>query len=124
VSADGRYLGEGLVRFTGVDDDLQIPYALEFGLLVSEAREYPPRVLRDVRFNAEERRAEVTWYHLTRTRYTVASNVGRDTTVLIEHRDPQRGEFYEVAAPADAREGHTRWIVRVPARTAYENVAT
>jgi His Kinase A (phospho-acceptor) domain len=137
VAADGRYLGEGLVRFTGVDDDLQIPYALEFGLLVGEAREYSPRVLRDVRFNAEERRADVTWYHVTRTRYTVASNVGRDTTLLIEHRDPQRGEFYEMAAPADAREGHTRWSVHVPARataevviqerearTSYENVAT
>jgi hypothetical protein len=133
----GRYLGEGLVRFTGVDDELQIPYALEFGVLVGEEREYPPRALRDVRFNAEDRRAEVTWYQITRTRYTLASNVRRDTTVLIEHRDPQRGEYFEMAAPADASEGHTRWSVLVPAgmsaelvvqereaRTSHENIAT
>jgi len=36
-------------------------------------------------------------YHITRTRYSVASNVRRDTTLLIEHRESQRGEFFEMA---------------------------
>jgi signal transduction histidine kinase len=137
VTAAGSYLGEGLVRFTGVEDDLQVPYALEFGVLVGEEREYPPRALQRVVFNADERRAEVSWYHSTRTRYTLASNVRRDVNVLVEHRDPPRGEYCEMLAPADAREGHSRWSVMIPAggraelvvqereiRISYENVTT
>jgi His Kinase A (phospho-acceptor) domain len=137
LTAAGSYLGEGLVRFTGVDDDLQVPYALEFGVLVSEEREYPPRVLQRVVFNADERRAEVSWYHSTHMRYTLASNVRRDVAVLVEHRDPPRGAYFEMPTPADAREGHTRWSVMVPAggraelvvrerevRISYENVTT
>jgi hypothetical protein len=93
--------------------------------------------LQRVVFNADERRAEVSWYHITRTRYTLASNVRRDIAVLIEDRDPQRGAYFEMPTPADAREGHTRWPVTVPAgeraelvvqerevRTHYENVTT
>ena len=137
VTAAGQYLGEGLIRFTGVDDDLQVPYALEFGVLVSEEREYPPRSLQRVHFNADERRAEVSWYHIVRTHYTLISNVQRDVAVLIEHRDPQRGAYFEMPMPADAREGHTRWVVALPAaermefvvqerevRTHYEHVTT
>jgi hypothetical protein len=137
VTAAGSYLGEGLVRFTGVEDDLQVPYALELGVLVSEEREYPPRALQRVVFNADERRAEVSWYHSTYTRYTLASNVRRDVAVLVEHRDPPRGEYFEMPAPADASEGHTRWSILVPSggraeltvrerevRISYENVTT
>jgi hypothetical protein len=137
ITTAGSYLGEGLVRFTGVDDDLQVPYALEFGVLVSEEREYPQRALQRVVFNADERRAEVSWYHSTHTRYILASNVRRDVDVLVEHRDPPRGEYFDMPAPTDAREGHTRWLVMVAAggsaeltvrerevRISYENVAT
>jgi hypothetical protein len=115
VTAAGRYLGEGLVRFTGVDDELQLPYALEFGMLVSEEREHLPRSLQGVVFNSEDRRAEISWYHSTRTRYQLASNVRRDMTVLVEHRDPQRGEYFEMPTPTDAGEGYTRWSIAVPA---------
>jgi signal transduction histidine kinase len=115
VTAAGRYLGEGLVRFTGVDDEIQLPYALEFGILVSEEREHLPRTLQGVVFNGERQHAEVSWYHRSRTRYQLTSNVRRDIVVLIEHRDPQRGEYFEMPAPTDAREGHTRWSVTVQA---------
>ncbi len=113
VTAAGRYLGEGLVRFTGVDDEIQLPYALEFGLLVSEEREHLPRVLQGVVFKSDERWAEVSWYHSMRTCYQLTSNVRRAITVLVEHRDPQRGEYFEMPTPAEAREGHTRWSVAV-----------
>lgn len=80
------------MRFTGVGDELQVPFALEFGILVSEELEYLPRALAGVVLNADERRAEVSWYHGTQTRYRLASNVGADTGVLVERRDSPRGE--------------------------------
>jgi signal transduction histidine kinase len=135
VSERGRYRGEGIVRFTGVGDELQIPFALEFGILVSEEFDYLPRALADVVLNADERRAEVSWYHGTQTRYRLASNVGADIGVLVERRDSPRGEYYESPEPAERQEGHSRWLVPVPARgmaelvvrerevrTSYENV--
>lgn len=137
VSERGRYRGEGIVRFTGVGDELQVPFALEFGILVSEELEYLPRALAGVVLNADERRAEVSWYHGTQTRYRLASNVGADIGVLVERRDSPRGEYYESPEPAEQQEGHTRWLVLVPAggraelvvrerevRTSYENVTT
>ncbi len=33
---NGQYLVEGLMCFAGVIDDIQIPYAHEFGILVTE----------------------------------------------------------------------------------------
>lgn len=137
VSERGRYRGEGIVRFTGVGDELQVPFALEFGILVSEELEYLPRALAGVVLNADERRAEVSWYHGTQTRYRLASNIGADIGVLVERRDSPRGEYYESPEPAERLEGHTRWLVPVSAggraelvvrerevRTSYENVTT
>jgi hypothetical protein len=135
VSDAGRYRGEGIVRFTGVGDELQIPFALEFGVLVREELEYLPRTLFRVLLNPSERRAEVSWYHATRTRYQLASNVRADATVLVERRDSPRGEYFESPTPAERQEGHTRWQLLVPAgsttellvqerevRTSYEQV--
>lgn len=122
VSAGGAYQGEGLVRFTGVGDELQVPFALEFGVLVDEEHEHAPPTLRGVVFNAEARRAEVAWYHGTRTRYRLRSNVGRALRVLIEHRDPPRGEYVGMPAPEEAQGGHTRWAVELPAGRAAELV--
>jgi len=77
----------------------KFPYALEFGLLVGETRSIPT-VLRGCAINAEDRRAEVTWYHITPRAYSVASNVRRDTTLLIEHRVSPARRVFRDAAPA------------------------
>lgn len=136
VAAQGRYRGEGIVRFTGVGDELQVPFALEFGVLVSEELDYLPRALHSVVFNREERRAEVSWYYGTRTRYRLASNVRAETSVLVERRDSPRGEYFVTPEPLERQEGHTRWQVLVPGagqaelvvqerevRISYENIA-
>jgi small nuclear ribonucleoprotein (snRNP)-like protein len=111
---EGRYLGEGLMRFTGVGDELQIPYALEFGVLVSETIEQGPQRLLDAKFDAKEQRAIVRRYEVTEYIYTLVSHVGREVQVLIERRDPNQGEYYEMPEPDLAASGHTRWPVLVP----------
>lgn len=112
---EDRYLGEGVIRFTGVGDDIQIPYALEFGVLVSREKEVEPYQLWEVEFNAERRKALVTRYQLITYTYVLVSHCNHDVTVLIERRDPNRGEYYEMPDPDMAVEGHSRWAVAVPA---------
>ncbi len=110
-----RYLGEGLMRFTGVDDFIELPYALEFGLLVTERVERGDKVILAVKFDHKQRRAVVSRYRVTENIYTLTSHVNQDITVLIERRNPRQGTYYEMPTPASRHEGHTRWSVIAPA---------
>lgn len=116
VEQAGRYLGEGLLRFSGVDDDIQIPYALEFGVLVSERSETHPSQLHSLEVDAAQRRVNISRAEITEYQYTLTSRVDRDIRVHLERRDPTRGEFYEMPAPDFSAEGYTRWAVNVPAQ--------
>jgi len=112
---EARYVGEGLLRFAGVGDDIQIPYAIEFAILVTEKTEWGEKELLSVEFDAEQRQAVVNRFQITEYTYTLSSRVSRAMTVLIERRDPNRGEYFEMPTPDFALAGHTRWSVFVPA---------
>jgi signal transduction histidine kinase len=112
---DEQYRGEGLIRFSGVGDDLHIPFALEFGILVRQETETEPRSLWQVDFDAAVRQAQVSWAYITAHRYTLDSHIGRELTVRIEHRDRTGGTYVEMPAPELTDGGHTRWPVVVPA---------
>ncbi|RKZ56555.1 MAG: hypothetical protein DRR08_21450 [Candidatus Parabeggiatoa sp. nov. 2] len=112
---EGQYLGEGLMRFTGVGDELHLPYALEFGIVVSETSERGLQNPFQVEFDSKKRRAVVKRYEVTEYIYTLTSHVKRETTVYIERRDPNQGEYYQMQEPDLAMAGHTRWSVTVPA---------
>jgi hypothetical protein len=116
----GRYLGEGLLRFSGAGDDIQIAYALEFGILVEETTAWGDKTVFQVRFDAETRKGVVNRAQVTTYRYHLTSRVSRDITVHIERRDPSRGAYFEMSAPALALAGHSRWPVVVPANQAAE----
>ncbi len=115
ISDAGTYLGEGLLRFTGVEDEIHIPYALEFGILVGETFEQGASGLCEVTFSAENRRAVVSRYQIRHHIYTLTSHLARDITVFIEERDPSLGTYHEMPEPALAMDEHTRWAVPVPA---------
>jgi small nuclear ribonucleoprotein (snRNP)-like protein len=115
ISDADTYLGEGLLRFTGVGDEIHIPYALEFGILVSEIYEQGATGLCDVVFDADERRAVVSRYQIRKHIYTLTSHLVKDITVFIEERDPSLGTYHEMPEPALTMGEHTRWAVSVPA---------
>ncbi len=115
VTQDGQYLGDGLIRFAGVGDELQIPYALEFGILVKQDSRSLPIVLREVRFDANTRQASVFYYDQQEEMYTLTSRVNRDLSIHIERRDTPNSEYYDMPQPVVAVQGHTRWLVSVPA---------
>jgi hypothetical protein len=112
---EGQYLGEGLVRFTGVGDESQLPYALEFGIVVNEETKEGPAGISQVQFDSKKRRAVVSRYRITEYDYVLTSHVERETNVYIERRDPNWGDYFEMPDPALTLAGHTRWLVPVPA---------
>src|SRR5262249_8757788 len=100
---------------TGVGDDLHIPYALEFGILVRQETESEPRRLWQVAFDATTCHAQVSWAYITAHRYTLESHIGRELVVRIEQRDRSGGSYVEMPTPELAESGHTRWPIVVPA---------
>jgi signal transduction histidine kinase len=112
---EGQYLGEGLVRFTGVGDELQLPYALEFGIVVTEETSNGPSGILEVKFDSKKRRAVVSKYRVTEYNYTLTSHVEKEVSVYIERRDPNWGDYFEMPDPVLKVAGHTRWPVTVSA---------
>ncbi len=115
ISDAGKYIGEGIIRFTGVGDEIQIPYALEFGIVVSETFEQGASGVLGVEFDGEERQAVVSRYEISERVYALDSHLARDTTVFIEQRDSSQAEYCRMPEPASATGDHTRWSVAVPA---------
>ena len=99
----------------GVGNEIQLAYALEFGILVTETVQHGKPELLAVAFDSKARQAVVSRYEITEFRYTLASHIRHNLTILIEWRDPNPGEYYEMPKPAFAAVGHTRWPVEVPA---------
>jgi len=112
---EGQYLGEGLVRFTGVGDESQLPYALEIGIVVNEETKEGPAGISRVQFDSKKRRAVVSRYRITEYDYVLTSHVERETNVYIERRDPNWGDYFEMPDPALTLAGQTRWRIPVPA---------
>ncbi|MEO8392641.1 MAG: histidine kinase dimerization/phospho-acceptor domain-containing protein [Chloroflexota bacterium] len=110
---DGGYAGEGLLRFVGAGDTLQIPYALEFGILVAERIEQREQTLFEVVFPSGQNRALVRRAQITDHFYTLTNRVERAVRVDIEQRDPNNGSYFEMPPPAFAEAGHSRWSVEV-----------
>ncbi|MEM7334981.1 MAG: histidine kinase dimerization/phospho-acceptor domain-containing protein [Chloroflexota bacterium] len=110
----GTYLGEGLIRFTGVDDSLQIPYALEFGIVVSEKAEKVTSGTLEITFDKEKQRAIVKRFTIHSTTHIATSHIKKEIELLIERRDPNYGEFFEMPKPSTEEKGHTRWSLIIP----------
>ncbi|MEM7798106.1 MAG: histidine kinase dimerization/phospho-acceptor domain-containing protein [Chloroflexota bacterium] len=118
IVKEGHYIGEGLVRFTGVGDDLQLPFALEFGIVVREKinTEHRDTGIMEVEFLSKERRAEVSRYSVTEYLFTFTSHLDSDKLIYLEYRNPRSGDFFEMAEPALDAAGHSRWPVEVKAQ--------
>ncbi|HEY1015734.1 MAG TPA: histidine kinase dimerization/phospho-acceptor domain-containing protein, partial [Herpetosiphonaceae bacterium] len=112
---EAQYLGEGLMRFTGVGEEIQIPYALEFGILVTEEHSYVAQPVWQVAVDRERRRLTVSAGRVDQTIYTLANRMRHDERVFMEWRDPVRGDYFEMPPPDDMADSHTRWGVLVPA---------
>lgn len=114
--AENQYLGDGLLRFTGVGDEIQIPYALEFGILIEESPKLGDETLHGVEFDTEKRKIQVQWMEIREIEYSLISRVDEDRRVLIERRNPRSADFDNMPDPVMEADNHTRWAVDVPAK--------
>lgn len=113
---NNHYLGEGLVRFAGIDDEVQIPYALEFGIVVTEETYDGSTGILEIQLDSKKACANVKRFGVREFVYTLTGHVEKDTAVYIERRDANWGEYFEMPEPALVAAGHTRWAVDVPAK--------
>jgi hypothetical protein len=111
---ESDYQGEGLIRFTGVGDAIQIPFALEFGVVVHEEIKDGSSGTLKVQFDSKKRRAIVSTYQVTEYHYILTSHIEKMVDVFVERRDPNWGDYFEMPEPAFASGGHTRWLTTVP----------
>lgn len=114
------YAGEGLMQFSGIDDMIQIPFALEFGILVEESTNTDTKTLYSLEFDADKQQARVERSQITSYDYTLTSRVDSDHNVFIERRDPNRGEYYQMKTPDFTSAGHSRWAINVPEKSIVE----
>ena len=110
---EGNYQGEGLIRFTGVGDEIQIPFALEFGVVVREETKDGSSGTLKVQFDSKKKRATVSTYQVTEYQYILTSHVEKEINVFIERRDPNWGDYFEMPEPAFTSGGHTRWGAKI-----------
>lgn len=115
--ADAQYLGDGLLRFTGVGDDIQIPYALHFGIIITEKTERDDETLFAFEVDYERRWLVPRFEQISHVIYTMSSRVDEDNTLLIEWRNPRSAEFVDMPAPVMERDQHTRWQVEITGNT-------
>ncbi|MCP5100622.1 MAG: hypothetical protein GY943_34160 [Chloroflexi bacterium] len=115
IVQEGQYLGDGIIRFAGSGDDIQIAYALEFGILVNEEVERDPSKVLSIEIDRKKRVAIVNHYHIVKTIYSLSSHINQEQAVYIERRDPEKGEYFKMPDPTMTMGEHTRWPVIVPA---------
>ncbi|MBN1484987.1 MAG: hypothetical protein JXA37_09715 [Chloroflexia bacterium] len=109
----GEYVGEAVLPFTVVGDELNVPYAVELGVKVQEQsnswREIHRLSIRGAYLHVEE------WE--TRAReYQVNNSTAGAVTVLLEHPRTSYYELYESPEPQEQTDQHFRFEIEAPAR--------
>lgn len=115
LSTQNVYQGEALLRFTGVNEQRELAYALEYGILVSENRENDTEQLWRVDFDKHARqKLETAFTH--DTIYTVVNRLQRPMDVLIERRRSPQAIYIDSPAPSEEFPSHQRWTIRIAAQ--------
>lgn len=113
VVEDGDYVGEALVAFAPVGSEINVPYAVELGVEVSEIdasrREMRGIVLQGAYLQIEE------WHVVSRS-YRLRNKTEEPAVVLVEYPLPAGYTLFETVQPDEEAGAHRRFRVRVAAR--------
>ncbi|MEJ2211321.1 MAG: hypothetical protein P8129_20085 [Anaerolineae bacterium] len=114
VVEDGEYVGEALVAFTPAGGEINVPYAVELGVEVSETddnrREMRGVVLQGAYLRIEE-------WHVVSRRYRLRNKTEEPVVVLVEYPLPSGYALFETPQPDEEAGDHRRFQARVPARS-------
>lgn len=109
----GEYVGEALLPFTVVGDELVVPYAVELGVKVSEeartSREIRGLQIKDTYLQFEE--WDIRWHE-----YQLNNTTANPVTVLVEHPRSAQYDLFDTPDPRERTDDHLRFEVLVPPR--------
>jgi hypothetical protein len=109
VLENGDYAGEGVLPFTRAGDELILPYAVELGIQVTEARRGERRIT-GVTLEGEYVRIEE--HELSLTDFELVSALDRAVVVTLEHHRNPAFDLVGPRPPEEERADFARW--RVP----------
>jgi hypothetical protein len=106
----GEYAGEAIVPFSGPGAEINLAYAVDLGVKVTEEPS-SDQVLASV--NIEKRLLVMNEYHVQRIKYRIENNNDSAVDVTIEHpRLPNYAPF-ETAEPAETTADAYRYVVSI-----------
>ncbi|HSH03247.1 MAG TPA: hypothetical protein VLL52_12065 [Anaerolineae bacterium] len=104
------YMGEAMVPFTGADNEMAVPYAVELGVTVSERssswHEMHRLQIKGVYVHFEE-------WHVREHKYQINNRSGREQKVLVEYPRHNAYQLVDTVAPAEKTDEHVRFAVTV-----------
>ena len=113
VVEDGEYVGEALVAFAPAGGEINVPYAVDLGIEVSESddsrREMRGVVLQGAYLRIEE------WHVVSRS-YRLRNKTEEPAVVLVEYPLPAGYALFETPQPDEEAGDHRRFRVRTEAR--------
>lgn len=107
----GTYVGEAMLPFTPVGDEMSVPYAVELGVHVREAQDRK-RVMHQLRLKGAYLLFE-DWDVRWRT-YQITNRTGDVSHLLIEHPRLAKYKLFDSPVPDEQTEGHVRFAITVP----------
>ncbi|MBN1659450.1 MAG: hypothetical protein JXA93_13685 [Anaerolineae bacterium] len=113
VVEDGEYVGEALVAFTPAGGEINVPYAVELGVEVTET-DGSLREIRGVELKGAYLQFE-EWHIVSRT-YQLRNKTEGAETVLVEYPLPAGYDLFDTPQPAETAGADHRFQVKVPAR--------
>ena len=113
VVEDGDYVGEALVAFTPAGGEINVPYAVELGVEVSETdssrREMRGVILQGAYLRIEE------WHVVSRS-YRLRNKTEEPAVVLVEYPLPAGYALFETLSPDEEAGNHHRFRIHTAAR--------
>ena len=113
VVEDGEYVGEALVAFTPAGGEINVPYAVELGVEVTET-DGSQREIRGVELKGAYLQIE-EWHVVSRS-YQLRNKTEGAETVLVEYPVPAGYELFSTPQPAETAGADHRFQVKVKAR--------
>lgn len=109
----GEYVGEALIPFTVVGDQLVVPYAVELGVKVAE-EVHTSREVRGLQIKGAFLQFEE--WEIRGHEYKLSNGTGDPVTVLVEHPRSSQYDLFDTPDPKERTDEHLRFEAAVPPR--------
>ncbi len=106
VLENGDYAGDSVLPFTRAGDELILPYAVELGIQVTEARRGERRLTRVI---LEGEYVRIEEHELGITDFELVNTLDRAVVVTLEHQRNPAFELVGPRPPEEERAGFARW---------------